>query len=180
MTEEPPQQAWTRPVKVAVHDTEAVVAPQLVKTGLAERAGFPHVYETADIDRGLAAIWTTEPLEQAMRVQGELELRVTLKPQAPSATIVAHLMDCDPATGKAAIITHAPCTVTHEEPGRATTVTFPLQPAHYVLDKGRRLQLIIDTRDQFFADGNRAPSTIELTSSQDAPSYIAVPLHPLP
>ncbi|ALO08335.1 ABC transporter ATP-binding protein [Streptomyces venezuelae] len=180
MSEGTPHQGWTRSVKVAVHDTEAVVAPKLIQTGLAERAGLPHVYKTADIDRGLAAIWTTAPLPQAMRVQGDLELRVTLTPQAPDATIVAYLMDCDPATGKANIITNAPCTVTNQEPRQATTVTFPLQPAHYVLRKGHQLQLIIDTHDQFYAGANRAPSSIDLTSPQGSESYLDIPLSALP
>ncbi|MFE4307430.1 CocE/NonD family hydrolase [Streptomyces sp. NPDC056891] len=179
LTEDKPQPGWTRSLKATGKDTEAVVAPKLIQTGLAERAGLPHVYKTADIDRGLAAIWTTAPLEQPMRVQGEFELRVTVTPRAMEGTIVAYLMDCDPATGKAAIITHAPYTVTDQEPGQATTVTFPLQPAHYVLNKGRRLQLIIDTHDQFFADANRAPSTVDISSPQGTESYLDIPLHPL-
>ncbi|MGW8602793.1 alpha/beta fold hydrolase [Streptomyces sp. NPDC055893] len=179
LTEDKPQSGWTRSLKATGKDTEAVVAPKLIQTGLAERAGLPHVYKTADIDRGLAAIWTTAPLEQPMRVQGEFELRVTVTPRATEATIVAYLMDCDPATGKAAIITHAPYTVTGQEPGRAATVTFPLQPAHYVLRKGRRLQLIVDTHDQFFADANRAPSTVDISSPLGSESYLDIPLHPL-
>lgn len=179
MAQGQPQPGWIRSVKATGQDTEAVVAPKLVKTGLAERMGMPHVYQTADIDRGLAAIWTTAPLEQAMRVQGELEVRVTVKPQEKNATIVAYLMDCDPASGKAAIITHAPYTLTNQQAGQATTVTFPLQPAHYVLAKGRRLQLIIDTRDQFFADANTTPSAIEIASPQGAESYIDIPISTL-
>ncbi|MFE5942228.1 alpha/beta fold hydrolase [Streptomyces sp. NPDC056480] len=176
LTEDEPQSGWTRSLKATGRDTEAVVAPKLIQTGLAERAGLPHIYKTADIDRGLAAIWTTAPLEQPMRVQGEFEVRVTVTPRAMEGTIVAYLMDCDPATGKAAIITHAPYTVTNPQPGQATTVAFPLQPAHYVLRKGRRLQLIIDTHDQFFADANRAPSTVDITSPQGSESYIDLPL----
>jgi predicted acyl esterase len=174
-----PQPGWTRSVKATGEDTEAVVAPKLVQTGLAERMGMPHVYRTAEIDRGLAAIWTTAPLEQAMRVQGELEVRVTVKPQEKNATIVAYLMDCDPATGKSAIITHAPYTLTNQQDSQATTVIFPLQPAHYVLAKGRQLQLIIDTHDQFFADANTTLSAIEITSPQGTESYIDIPLSTL-
>ncbi|GLF98341.1 alpha/beta fold hydrolase [Streptomyces yaizuensis] len=171
-----PRPGWSRSVKATGRSTEAVVAPKLIQTGLAERMGLPHVYRTAEIDRGLAAIWATAPLEQAMRVQGDLEVRVTVKPQEKNATIVAYLTDCDPATGKATIITHAPCTLTNEQPGQATTVAFPLQPAHYVLARGRRLQLIIDTHDPFFADANTAPSAIEITSPQGTESYIDIPL----
>ncbi|MFF3836484.1 CocE/NonD family hydrolase [Streptomyces sp. NPDC001930] len=176
LAEDKPQPGWTRSLKATGKDTEAVVAPKLIQTGLAERVGLPHVYKTADIDRGLAAIWTTAPLEQPMRVQGEFELRVTVTPRAMEGTIVAYLMDCDPATGKADIITNAPFTVTNQEPGQAATVTFPLQPAHYVLRKGHRLQLIIDTHDQFFADANRAPSTVDITSPQGSESYLDIPL----
>ncbi|GGZ14877.1 hypothetical protein GCM10010387_03900 [Streptomyces inusitatus] len=171
-----PQADWTRSVKATGQGTEVVVAPKLVQTGLAERMGLPHVYKTAEVDRGLAAIWTTDPLERAMRVQGEPAVRVTVKPEEKDATIVAYLLDCDPATGKAAIITHAPYTLTGEQPGQAATVTFSLQPAHYVLAAGRQLQLVIDTHDDFFADANTTPSAIEISSPQGAESYLDIPL----
>ncbi|GAA2238953.1 CocE/NonD family hydrolase [Streptomyces amakusaensis] len=171
-----PQADWTRSVKATGQGTEVVVAPKLVQTGLVERMGMPHVYKTAEVDRGLAAIWTTDPLERTMRVQGEPAVRVTVKPEEKEATIVAYLLDCDPATGKAAIITHAPYTLAGEQPGQAATVTFSLQPAHYVLAAGRQLQLVIDTHDDFFADANTTPSAIEITSPQGAESYLDIPL----
>ncbi|WP_432855382.1 CocE/NonD family hydrolase C-terminal non-catalytic domain-containing protein [Amycolatopsis sp. CA-161197] len=174
-----PQPGWTRSIKATGQGTEVVVAPKLVQTGATERLGLPHVYQTADLDRGLAAIWTTAPLAQAMRVQGELEVQVTVKAQDRNVTIVAYLMDCDPSTGKATIITHAPYTVTDREAGQDITLNFPLQPAHYVLAKGRQLQLIIDTHDPFFADANTTPSTIEIISPQDIESYIDIPLSTL-
>jgi predicted acyl esterase len=174
------QPGWTRSLQATGKGTEAVVAPQLIKTGAAERIGMPHVYRTAGIDRDLALIWASAPLEQPMRVQGDLRLRVTVKPQQKNATIVAYLMDCDPATGKAAIITHAPCTLTNQQAGQATTVTFPLQPAHYVLAKGRQLQLIIDSCDPFFADANTAPSAIEISSPSGNESCLDIPLSTLP
>ncbi|MEU7038552.1 CocE/NonD family hydrolase C-terminal non-catalytic domain-containing protein [Streptomyces sp. NPDC046237] len=61
---------------------------------------------------GGVASWTSAPLEQAMRVQGDLELRVTVKSQQTDATtgIVAYLLDADPAAGKAYIVTHAALT----------------------------------------------------------------------
>ncbi|WP_424641194.1 alpha/beta fold hydrolase [Embleya sp. AB8] len=181
MAEGQPQSGWTRSLDATGESTEAVVAPQLVKTGLAERTGRPHTYKTTAIDRDLAAVWTTAPLEQPMRVQGELELRVTVKPQAAGdASIVAYLMDFDPATGNARIITHAPYTLTGRPVGQATTVTFPLQPAHYVLAKGRQLQLIIDSHDPFFSDANTTPSTIELSSPKNTEAYLDIPLAPLP
>ncbi|GAA2408662.1 CocE/NonD family hydrolase [Streptomyces pulveraceus] len=181
LTEGQPQPGWTRSVKVTGQGTEAVVAPKLIQTGLAERMGLPHVYKTAEIDRGLAAVWATAPISQAMRVQGDLEVRVTVKPQQANAMIVAYLMDCDPATGKAAIITHAPYTLTDQQAGQGTTVTFPLQPAHYVLARGHQLQLIIDTHDPFFVEENTTTPVLalELTSPQGAESYIDIPIDTL-
>ncbi|MEU3563471.1 CocE/NonD family hydrolase [Kitasatospora sp. NPDC006786] len=176
LAEGQPQSGWARSVRATGRDTEVVVAPKLVQTGLAERLGRPHVYGTAEVDRELAAIWTTAPLEQPMRVQGDVQLRVTVKPRATDATIVAYLLDCDPATGQARIITHAPYTLTNEQAGQATTVSFPLQPAHYALAKGRVLQLVIGTHDQFFADANSTPTSIEFTSPRGAESYLDIPL----
>ncbi|MEU6810560.1 alpha/beta fold hydrolase [Streptomyces sp. NPDC046831] len=173
MAQGQPQAGWTRSVQAAGPDTGVVVAPKLVQTGLMERVGLPHVYKTADIKRDVAAVWTTAPLEQPMRVQGDLEAKVTVKPQTNNATFIAYLLDCDPATGRAKIITHAPYTLTDQQ---ATTVTFRLQPAHYVLAKGRQLQLIIDSYDPFFADENTIPSALEITSPKDNESYIDIPL----
>jgi predicted acyl esterase len=168
-------------VKATGKGTNIVVAPKLVQTGLAERMGLPHVYKTADIDRGLAAVFTTTQLPQSSRVRGELELRVTVKPQQAGATIVAYLLDTDPATGRAHIITHAPCSFTAEHTGQATTVAIPLQPADYVVAKGHQLQLVIDTHDPFFAYDNTATPvfTIDITSPTDAESYLDIPLHPI-
>ncbi|PWJ05081.1 peptidase S15 [Streptomyces sp. NWU49] len=176
MAQDRPQTGWTRSVQAAGPDTGVVVAPKLVQTGLMERVGLPHVYKTADIKRDVAAVWTTAPLEQPMRIQGDLEAKVTVRPQTNNATFIAYLLDCDPATGRAAIITHAPYTLTDQQ---AATVTFRLQPAHYVLAKGRQLQLIIDSYDPFFADDNTIPSALEITSPKDNESYIDIPLAPL-
>lgn len=172
---------WTRSLKATGTGTDIVVAPQLIQTGLAERLGLPHVYKTADIDRGLAAVFATAPLEQAARVRGDLELRVTVKPQQPDATIVAYLLDHNPATGRAHIVTHAPYTFTAEQAGQATTVTFPLQPADYVLAKGHQLQLVIDTHDPFFAAPNTTTPvfTLDITSPKGTESYLDIPLHPV-
>lgn len=176
-----PQAGWTRSVKATGTGTDIVVAPQLIQTGMAERLGMPHTYKTADVDRGLAAFFASAPLERASRVRGELELRVTVKAQQAGATIVAYLLDSDPATGRAQIITHAPYTFTAAQAGNATTVTFPLQPADYVVAKTHRLQLVIDTHDPFFSYENTTTPvfTVDITSPAGAESYLDVPLHPV-
>ncbi|MFI1452215.1 CocE/NonD family hydrolase [Streptomyces roseus] len=176
-----PQAGWTRQVKATGKGTDIVVAPQLIQTGLAERLGRPHTYTPTGVDRGLAAFFATTPLENASRVRGELELRVTVKPQQADTAIVAYLLDTDPGTGTAQIITHAPYTFTAEEAAKATTVTFALQPADYVVAKGHQLQLVIDTHDPFFSyDNTTTPVfTLDITSPAGTESYIDVPLHPI-
>lgn len=180
MAQGPPQPGWTRSVKAT---GQAVVAPEPDRTdsgtGPAERTGMPHVCPTADIGRGLAAIWTTAPLEQARRVQGQPEVRVTVKPQEKNATIAAYLMDCDPATGKAAVITHARCTLTNQRGGQPPPWPSPCSPPHCVLARRRQLQLTIDTHDRFFGDASTAPSAIEITSPQGAESCIDIPISTL-
>ncbi|MFD7031548.1 CocE/NonD family hydrolase [Streptomyces sp. NPDC059917] len=172
-----PQPGWTRSVQASGPDTGIVVAPKLIQTGLAERVGLPHVYKTAEIKRDVAAVWATAPLERPMRVQGELEARLTVRPQTRNATFTAYLLDCDPATGRAAIISHAPYTLTDQQ---AATVTFRLQPAHYVLAKGRQLQLVVDGYDPFFADENTIAAALEITSPKGNESYIDIPFATLP
>ncbi|MFE6775388.1 CocE/NonD family hydrolase [Streptomyces sp. NPDC057702] len=181
LTEDGPRAGWSRTVKATGQGTDVVVAPKLVQTGLAERAGLPHVYRTAEIDRGLAALWHSAPLERASRVQGELELRLTVTPQRANATIVAYLLDNDPAADRSTIITHAPHTFTDQPAGETTTVTLRLQPAHYVLAKGRRLQLVVDTHDPLFATPDTATSvtTLDITSPEGFESYLDVPLAPV-
>ncbi|MFC9398727.1 CocE/NonD family hydrolase C-terminal non-catalytic domain-containing protein [Streptomyces sp. NPDC057027] len=154
---------------------------KLVQTGLAERVGLPHVYRTAEINRDVAAVFTAAPLEQAMRIQGDLRLRVTVKPQPADTMIVSYLLETDPATGSARIITNAPYTFTADQAGQAITVDLRLQPAHYVLPKGRRLQLVIDTHDPFFTHPNTTTpvSTLDITFPQGTESYLDVPLAPL-
>ncbi|KIF01120.1 hypothetical protein PL81_37250 [Streptomyces sp. RSD-27] len=175
-----PQAGWTRSVKATGAGTDIVVAPQLIRTGLSERLGMPHTYETANVDRGLAAFFATARLEKASRVRGDLELRVTVSAQQAGATIVAYLLDNDPATGRAQIITHAPYSLTADRTGKATTVTFPLQPADYIVAKGHQLQLVIDTHDPFFAPDTPTPAhTIDLASPAGNESYLDVPLHPI-
>ncbi|TDC59107.1 hypothetical protein E1258_19175 [Micromonospora sp. KC207] len=175
-----PLPGWTRSIETTPgFDTEAFVAEKLVQTGLRERLGNPWIYKTDVIARQHALVWNTEPLESAKRVQGELEIRLTVTPQATSCLIVAYLFDYDPVAGDAAIITNAPYTLENTPPGQPRTVTFPMQPAHYVLRRGHQLQLIIDTHDTFFADANADETLVEISSPEGCESYIAVPLHDL-
>ncbi|WP_424217541.1 alpha/beta fold hydrolase (plasmid) [Streptomyces sp. BI20] len=181
LTEDGPATGWTRSVKATGTGTDIVVAPKLVQTGLAERVGLPHVYKTNDIDRGLATVFAGEPLAQAHRVRGELELRITATPQHADVTLVAYLLDTDPATGRAHIITQAPWTFTTEQVGQPTTVTFPLQPTDHIVAKGRRVQLVIDTHDPFYSPtlATTPVFTVDITSPKGAESYLDIPLHPL-
>ncbi|MFC0598543.1 hypothetical protein ACFFHI_09225 [Streptomyces palmae] len=60
-------------------------------------------------------------------------------------------------------------------------MTFPLQPAHYLLAKDRRLQPVIDTHDPFFTTANTTTPvfTLDITFPEGVESYLDIPLHPL-
>jgi predicted acyl esterase len=179
MVPDAPQTDWTTSLRAGV-PTEAMVAPELVNTGGQERLGRPHIYSTAEIDREHAWVWNSAPLERAMRVQGDLYMRITVTAQAETATIIAYLFDYNPATRKAAIITSAPYTFHNGSPGVTRTAEFSLQPAHYVLQQGHQLQLIIDSKDRFFADATVDDTTLQASSPANAHSYISIPLQQLP
>ncbi|MFE3175138.1 CocE/NonD family hydrolase [Amycolatopsis sp. NPDC059090] len=179
MTESRPEPGWARPVAATGKETQVVVAPKLVRTGLAERAGLPQVYRTAEIDRDLAAIWTAAPAEHPMRIQGDLDLQLTVTSDQRNTTIVAYLMDSDPVSGEATIITHAPFTLGGGRPSRTAIATFALHPVHYVLAKGRQLQLVIATHDPSYADANTAPAVISIGSPRGAESCLDIPIRAL-
>jgi predicted acyl esterase len=170
-----PASGWTTTFDAGT-DTPAQVAPQLVQTGVLERLGAPIVYETASISRRDAAVWVTEPLAGPSQLTGNVRLRITVRPSAATATLVTHLFDVAPGSGKAKIITSAPFTLLNEREGEARTIDVQLQPADYRIPAGHQLALVIDTRDRFFADATVPGSQLEISSPDGTASYLELPL----
>src|ERR1041384_7147847 len=115
-------------------DTPATVAPQLIFTGLAERLGKPLDYATATISRENAIVWSTSAFGAPQQITGALTLHLTVTPADKSSLLVAHLLDLDPKTGVARIITSAPYTLGNA--GIAQIIDIALHPADYRVEAG--------------------------------------------
>ncbi|MFJ3903590.1 alpha/beta fold hydrolase [Streptomyces sp. NPDC090025] len=171
---------WDRSFIAGV-DTEATAMDELVKTGGAEWAGNPKVYETRKIDRTHALVWATEPLTgpgdgaAALRVRGIPRLNLTVRSTARSATLVAHLFDVA-ADDTARIITHEPLNLDDLTPGQEHQVSWRLQAAAYDIAEGHRLMLVIDSKDPLYGDVTVVWTQTTVSSSPDAPAVLELPL----
>ncbi|KDA44584.1 CocE/NonD family hydrolase [Frankia sp. B2] len=174
-----PNSGWSHTFRAGT-DTPALIAPALVKTGVLERLGAPIVYETSEISREDAAVWSTEPLNAPSQITGTVSAHLTVTPSAKSATLVAHLFDVDPGTGKAKIITSAPFTLLNDREGETQTIDIHLQPADYRITPGHQIQLVVDTKDRFFGDATVTNSKIEISSTDGSSSYLNIPLDEIP
>ncbi|MFE9538940.1 CocE/NonD family hydrolase [Streptomyces sp. NPDC006691] len=156
-------------------DTPATVADQILVTGYAELAGLPKAYRTGKIDREAAGVWTTAPLPSRQLLRGVPRLRLTVAPSAADSTFVAYLFDVN-ALGIARIITHAPYTVLGAAPKEPATVDIALQVTGYDVKAGHRLMLVLDSVDPFYGPAAETPGTITVTSPDEDPSYLEIPL----
>ncbi|MFJ8313077.1 MULTISPECIES: CocE/NonD family hydrolase [unclassified Streptomyces] len=156
-------------------DTPATVADAILLTGYAELAGLPKAYRTGRIDRGAAGVWKTAPLPSRHQLRGVPRLRVTVAPSAAESTFVAYLFDVN-ALGIARIITHAPYTVLGGAPDAPATVDIALQATGYDVQAGHRLMLVLDSVDPFYGPAAETPGTIAVTSPDEDPSYLELPL----
>ncbi|WP_030769357.1 CocE/NonD family hydrolase [Streptomyces sp. NRRL F-2664] len=165
---------WTATVLCGM-DTPAVVADKVVESGYAELAGRPKVYQTEDIDRTVAAVWTADPAAETVRLRGTPRLRVTYRAANPGSTFVAYLFDTAP-DGTAHLITHAPFSDLQSPPDSLISADIELQATAYDVQRDHRLMLVIDARDPFYADANLPRATLAFTSPEATPSYLDLPL----
>ncbi|QRX89948.1 CocE/NonD family hydrolase [Streptomyces noursei] len=156
-------------------DTPATVADGIMKTGGTEVTGFPKEYPTGEISRADAGVWTSAPMTAAATLRGIPRLQLTYTASFAKATIVAYLFDVDD-TGTANIITHAPYTNLDAEPGQPVNAEIPLQATGYTVRAGHRMMLVLDTKDPFYGDANKPGGTITVTSPDDTPAHLAIPL----
>ncbi|MFC9327342.1 alpha/beta fold hydrolase [Kitasatospora sp. NPDC057015] len=153
--------------------TEATAVDALLTTGQEEWKGNPKSYATGKFDRRHLATWISPA--GARRVRGVPHLRVTVTGIEASSTLVAYLFDLAP-DGTARIITHEPFTLAAGEPGKATTVTWPLQAAAYDVAADHRVMLVINSKDQLYSDANPTYSTLRLSSPAGAEARLELPL----
>ncbi|WP_328312278.1 CocE/NonD family hydrolase [Streptomyces sp. NBC_00442] len=156
-------------------DTPATVADQILVTGYAELAGLPKAYRTGKIDRSAAGVWTSAPLPSRHQLRGVPRLRVTVAADTADALFVAYLFDVN-ALGIARIITHAPYTLLGAA-DTPTAVDLALQVTGYDVKAGHRLMLVLDSVDPFYGGpADETPGTITVTSPDEDPSYLEIPL----
>ncbi|MFJ9035451.1 CocE/NonD family hydrolase [Streptomyces sp. NPDC102406] len=165
---------WERSFQVGT-PTLAEVADTVIWTGMAEMLGRPKIYATADIPRSDALVWTAPPAPERLRLRGIPGLHVTVTGSAREATFIAYLLDAG-ADGNARIITHAPFTAPAATAGGSATVDLELQATGYDLPAGRRLMLVIDSKDAFYSDTNEAPHTLTVSSPDGDASFLEIPL----
>ncbi|MGP3687733.1 CocE/NonD family hydrolase [Streptomyces sp. IBSNAI002] len=171
---ESPEAGWTATVLCGV-DTLATVADAVVLAGYAEMAGRPKAYPTGEIDRSVAAVWASAPVEETTRLRGTPKLRVTYRAPNPGSAFVAYLLDTAP-DGTAHIVTHAPYTDLDSPPDSLISADIELQATAYDVQRGNRLLLVIDARDPFYGDANLPRATLAFTSPEATPSYLDLPL----
>ncbi|MGW6883782.1 CocE/NonD family hydrolase [Streptomyces goshikiensis] len=169
-----PEAGWSTPVLCGV-DTPAAVADAIVRAGYAEMAGRPKRYPARDIDRTVAAVWATPPVEETTRLRGTPRLRVTYRAANPGSSFVAYLFDQAP-DGSAHIVTHAPYTDRGPEPDRLVGADLELQATAYDIPRGHRLLLVLDALDPFYGDANLPRATLAFTSPEATPSCLELPL----
>ncbi|MEV0648655.1 CocE/NonD family hydrolase [Phytomonospora sp. NPDC050363] len=172
---------WSRTIQVK--ETPAEIADSLIFRGVRERLGDFRRYNTADLPRQHAAIWSSAPLDKDRRISGEVRLRLTVTPPSSAATIVAYLFDATtahiatpPGLNFDRIITSAAYSVLDGEPGAAVTVDVPFQLTDYIIRAGRLLRLVVDTGDEFLADANADNPDLTISSTGAEPSRLTIPI----
>ncbi|MDV9192381.1 CocE/NonD family hydrolase C-terminal non-catalytic domain-containing protein [Streptomyces sp. SR27] len=172
---------WRRAFLAGV-DTEATAMDAIMKTGRAEWAGNPKIYDTRKIDRRHALAWTTEQLlpsggeeTAGRRVRGIPRLRLTVRSTATSASLYAHLLDVA-EDDTARIISHEPLNVYGLTPDQDTTVTWRLQAAAYDIPSGHRLMLVVDSKDPLYGDASVTWTQTVVGSPAGEPSFLELPL----
>ncbi|MET8778946.1 CocE/NonD family hydrolase [Nocardia sp. NPDC004654] len=168
-----PAQTYSQSIQAGTEQVRA--ASTLVFDGFLERLLMPKRQLLDDVDRGAAAVWTTEPFPEPRRIAGAPEMQVTVTPSDKTVTVFAYLFDHNPFTGKMQIITHAAVTVQNAEAGRPTVVNARLQAADYRIPAGHHLTMIVDTKDHLYGDETIAGTTVTL-SNQNGPAYVDLPM----
>jgi len=169
-----PSTGWTMPFQTALN-TVAEVADKIIESGYAEMLGLPKVYPTREIQRTDAVVWSMAAAQTTMRLRGIPRLHVTFSSSAPASSFIVYLLDAN-TDGNAHIITHAPFSAPVRVEGKSVSVDIELQATGYDLQAGRRLMLVIDSKDKFYSDENQPRATITISSPQGDPSYLDVPV----
>ncbi|MGW4094903.1 CocE/NonD family hydrolase [Nocardia sp. NPDC004750] len=155
--------------------TEQVYAAEaLVVDGIQERLRKPRSQQLSAVDRKHAAVWSTPPWPDAIRVSGIPVISMSASTTADSVTVVAYLFDRDSSTDTMLLITHAAVTLTPYQ--RKDQIVLWLQATDYEVAQGHNLTLIIDAQDRLYTFPGKpvSPGTVTL-SARTTPITLAIP-----
>lgn len=127
------------------------------------------------IDRYRAAVWTSEPYPDGARVAGTPEATFTLTPTAEDQSVFVYLFAVN-SRGTGALVSHAPYTLRDVTPGEPVTVTTELSSVVWDVPAGHRLAVVVDSRDARYMSESTIGNQVSVTSTEEAPTQITVPL----
>lgn len=116
------------------------------------------------IDRSKATYWTGPKLTGKLRLRGQSTVTLTLTPSAARGTLVFYLYDADGAFGH--LITHRPYSWEGATPGKAITITLPLQPTAYDVPAGHTLAAAVAGGDVIYANENPGGAKLGIGPAQ--------------
>ena len=144
-------------------------------SGLFQGLGVPTSASIPLVSRAGAAVWTGDALPRARVLAGAPSLRVTVTPSQRNVSLFAYLYSVN-ALGIGELLSYKPVTLRDATPGRAQTLDIEMEAAAAEIPAGRRLALVIDTKDARYDDRTSAFGTVSFSSPAGAPSQLRVPL----
>ena len=144
-------------------------------SGLFQGLGLPTTASLPLVSRSGAAVWMTDASSRARVMAGAPSLRVTVTPSQRNVSLFAYLYSVN-ALGVGELLSYKPVTLRNATAGRAQTLEIEMEAGAAEIPAGRRLAVVIDTKDARYQDRTSAFGTVTFSSPSGAPSQLRVPL----
>ncbi|WP_226649156.1 alpha/beta fold hydrolase [Microbulbifer variabilis] len=154
-------------------DTFAGTGIPLISDAL-EGFGIP-VYTPMLAINGYFAIEYKSPVQwETLKIRGEPQLEMWVKPSKKEVQLNAHLYDVGPL-GLGRLITHAPITLHSDQSGQMQKFDLEMFTTSYDVPPGHRVVLAIDTQGLIYQKPDNTNYTIEVPYSSSKVSSLTVP-----
>ena len=110
-----------------------------------------------------------------VRVAGTPEVSLTFTPTAPDQSVYVYLYAID-GRGTGSLLSHTPHTLRGATPGEPVTVDTELAPVVWDVPAGHRLAVVVDSMDARYQDESDVGDRVSVTSPEEAPARVTVPL----
>ena len=137
--------------------------------------GIPVITWVPGINRLLAIVYESDPVDEPLRIRGIPRVDLRIKPSRAQAQLIVHLYDVD-GLGFGRLITHGPMTLWDAVPGKEVALSVDLVAAAYDVPEGHRIAVAIDTYDPQYGVPTLAPYSIRLVHDEDHQSTLELPL----